>query len=508
METLTIKEESTRKLQIIDKKKVAESLSKRVVRGGIWMFSLQIASRMLSLVSTVILAHLLAPDDFGLMGIALLAMGTIETFSQTGFERALVQRKGEIKEFLDTTWVSLIIRGIMISAILYFSAPLLGTFFNAPKAIDVIKVIALIPLINGIANIGVVYFQRELEFRKRFLYKIGGSFTGTIVTVYLAFLFRNVWALVYGALAGCLAEFVLSYLIHPYRPKFKFDWEKTRELFNFGKWIFILSIIVFLITYVDNALVGKLLGITSLGFYTMAYKFSNLPCTEIGHVVSQVSFPAYSKLQDDLPKLREAYLKVLQAVTFMSIPIAGGIFILGPEFTKIFLGDKWIPMIGALRLLCIVGALRAVQNTYGVFAGIGKPKIGTKITALTLGFMALTIYPLTVKFAIIGTAMALIISFFLSTCYGAWQVHHILDLDYSKFSKVIILPILGVFVFTLLISLIQSFPSYKVNMLSFSSLVVFLGIIYLGTILLLDRLINYELRSLSSLFFDSLKLER
>jgi len=505
METLTTEAELPRKLQIKDEKRVAESLSKKVVRGGIWMFSLRIASRVLLLVSTVILARLLAPGDFGLMGIALLAMGTIETFSQTGFETALVQKKGEIREYLDTVWVSLIIRGTMISAILYFSSPLVGIFFNAPKAIDLIKVIAFIPLINGIANIGVLYFQKELEFRKKFVYITGGAFTGTIATVYLAFLLRNVWALVYGTLAGCLAQFALSYLIHSYRPKFKFDWEKVKELFDFGKWIFILGIIVFLVTNVDNALVGKLLGMASLGFYTMAYKFSNFSCTEIAHVISQVSFPAYSKLQDNLPKLKEAYLKVLQIVALISIPLAGGIFVFAPEFTKIFLGDKWIPMVSAMRVLCIFGAVRSIQNTFGaLFNGIGKPEIGVKIGIIQLVILSIVIFPFTVNLGIVGTAWAVSSSIVFSCILGVWEIHRLLKFSYITFVKILSFPIILVLILYLIIWAVRQRPFYESSPNWFFILLAASVSVYSLAVYLLNKIAKYGLGELISLIFKSI----
>ena len=123
---------------------------------------------------------------------------------------------------------------------------------------------------------------------------------------------------------------------------------------------------------------GKLLGVTALGFYQLAYRISNMPATEITHVISRVTFPAYSKLQDDIPKLREAYLKVLQITAFLSFPIAGLIFVLAPDFTKIFLGEKWMPMVPAMQVLVFAGLSRAIAATAGyIFYAVGKPKIDT-----------------------------------------------------------------------------------------------------------------------------------
>lgn len=487
------------------KENIDRPLSKKVIQGGMWMSSLQIASRCLSLATTVILARLLVPGDFGLMGIALLAMGTIETFSQLGLEGALVQKKGEIKEYLDTAWIALIIRGIMISAILYFFASLWGRFFNAPELTNIIKIIAFVPLINGVTNIGVVYFQKDLEFKKKFLFRIGGSLIGTFVTLYLAFLLQNVWALVYGALAGSLGQSILSYLLHPYRPKFRFDWEKAQALFDFGKWLFILSIIVFLVTSIDNGVVGKVLGITMLGFYAMAYKFSNFPCTEIAHVVSQVSFPAYSKLQDNLHKLREAYLRVLQIVTFISIPLSGGIFIFAGELTKFFLGEKWMPMVSAMKVLCIFGAVRSIQNTFGaLFNGIGKPEMGVEIGTMQLILLTTLIFPFTTKWGIVGTAWAVSSSVVFSCIFGMRKIHRLLKFGYITFLKIVSFPIISVLILYLIIWVVRQQPFYESSLNWFFILLAISVSIYSLAVYFLNKIMKTELGDLIGLIFKSI----
>jgi O-antigen/teichoic acid export membrane protein len=328
----------------------SNSLSQKVVRGGIWVFALRIVGRIFDLIRIVILARILVPYDFGLMGIALLTVAILETFSQTGFQEALIQKKNNIETYLDAAWTVLILRGLLLFAILSLIAPYAAVFFKVPQARPIIQVIGLSLLLGAFSNIGVIYFQKELEFNKQFVYQLSGTLADFIVAVSAALILRSVWALVFGLLAGAVVRLIVSYLIHPYRPHLSFDLKKTKELFGFGKWVLGSSILIFLITQGDDIFVGKLLGATMLGFYQMAYRISNMPATEITHVISQVTFPAYSKFQDNIPKLREAYLKVLQVTAFLSFPIAGLIFVLAPDFTKIFLGEKWMPMVPAMQV--------------------------------------------------------------------------------------------------------------------------------------------------------------
>ena len=135
-----------------------QTLSRRAVRGGIWVFSLRIVQQLFNLGRLVILVRILAPHDFGLLGIALLTMATLETFSQTGFQQALIQKKQDIKSYLDAAWTVLILRGFILFAILYLIAPYAAIFFNAPEAKPIIQVIGLSTLLQAFTNIGVIYF--------------------------------------------------------------------------------------------------------------------------------------------------------------------------------------------------------------------------------------------------------------------------------------------------------------------------------------------------------------
>lgn len=320
-----------------------------------WVFGLRGINRVLGLIRTIILARLLAPSDFGLLGIAMLAIATLETFSQTGFNAALIQKKDNVESYLDTAWTVSAIRGVILFIILFFSAPLMASFFNTPQAALVIRVIALSTLLSGLRNIGILFFQKELEFNKQFIYELSATLVDLTVAVVLAFILRNVWALVWGGLAANFVRLFVSYVFHPYRPHIRLNKNEFQDLFSFGKWVFGSSILIFLVTQGDDIFVGKMLGATALGLYQMAYLISNLPATEITHVISQVTFPAYSKMQGDIPRLKAAYLDVLQLTAFISLPVAGGIFILAPEFTLIFLGEKWMPMVPTIQILVLAG---------------------------------------------------------------------------------------------------------------------------------------------------------
>ncbi len=477
---------------INDLTKPGKSLSQRTVRGGFWVFSLRIVQQIFGLARLIILARILAPHDFGLMGIALLAMSTLETFSQTGFQAALIQKKEDIESYLDAAWTVLILRGLVLFGILYFAAPYVASFFDTPEARPIIQVIGLSVLFQAFTNIGVIYFQKELEFNKEFIYQFAGTFTDFIVAISAVLILKNVWALVFGLLAGSAVRCFVSYLIHPYRPRLSSDFVKAKELFGFGKWVLGSSILVFLLTQGDDIFVGKLLGATALGFYQMAYRISNMPATEYSHLIATVMFPAYSKLQAKLPSLREAYLKVLQITAFISIPLAGVTFILAPEFTQIFLGEKWIPMVPAMQVLALYGMLRAVGATTGVvFMSVGKPEIRTKIQIAQLILLAILIYPLTMWWGILGASMAVTAYALIFNFFAVYKVLNIVESNYKKPMRLLIFPLLGTLIMILALFIFKTYIFDNVGLAYFLLLIIVGIFTYLLNAYLCDRFFNY-----------------
>lgn len=393
------------------KNRKQQPLAEKVVQGGIWIFGFRTISKILGFIRTIVLARLLSPIDFGLFGISLLALSILETFSQTGVQPALIRKKDNIQSYMDTAWTISVIRGVILFLILIISAPVFAKFFNSPQATTIIRVIAISTLISGFKNIGLIFFEKELEFKKLFVFEISGALTDVTVALVLAFYLKSVWALVWAGLAANFVRLFMSFFIQSYRPQFSFNKEKFKDLFAFGRWVLGSSILIFLVNQGDDIFVGKMIGVSALGFYQMAYLISNLPATEITNVISQIAFPTYSIIQNDLQKLKKAYLEIFKTTMFISCPIAGGILVLGSDFTVLFLGDKWMPMVTSMQVLSLWGLIRSSGGLSApLFQALNRPDIPTKLLLLKVSLLILLIYPLTIKFGILGTAVAVLIN--------------------------------------------------------------------------------------------------
>jgi O-antigen/teichoic acid export membrane protein len=478
-------------------KKDSQGLTKRVVKGSLWVFALRIAQLIFGFARLTVLAYMLSVDDFGLLGIAILMMMTLETFSETGFKHALIQKKKNITPYLDAAWTILIIRGFILFTCLYFIAPYAAIFFGAPEATPVIQVIGLSILFLSFTNIGVVNFQKELEFNKQFVFQFSGTLVDFIVAISAAIILQNVWALVFGLLAGNITRCVVSYIIHPYRPKISMDFAKIKELWGFGKWILGATILTFLLVQGDDIFVGKILGVTALGFYTLAYRYSNMPATEITHVISQVTFPTYSKLQDNIPKLREAYLKVLQVTAFLSFLAAGLIFAFANDFTVLVLGDKWLPMVLTLQILVVWGLTRSIGACTGpLFRAVKKPEISTKMIAARFVIFIILVYPFTITWGFVGTAMSVAIAGLITRPITDYLVIKIIKCSAWEYVKAILVPMIALTIMLIILFLLKFYVFTSIELIYFIIMIIIGLLVYFGFIFAFDKKFNFGYRDI------------
>jgi PST family polysaccharide transporter/lipopolysaccharide exporter len=276
------------------------------------------------------------------------------------------------------------------------------------------------------------------------------------------------------------------------------DRESARRLLNFGRWVWATRIAGFALVEGDDILVLKLLGTESLGLYRMAYLFANLPATEITHIVSNVSFPAYAKLQDEPARLRDAFLRTLRATLFFSAPFAFGIIVMTPGFVRIFLGtgasNPWMPMILPMQILAAWGLIRSSGATAGaLFQGIGRPDILTKLAYLKLAVLATIIYPLTVTWGMAGTATAVVAAALVSNPIASYQAIKATGCRASDFVAAIGFPILASAGMVLVVLGVHSVAGPEYGLLVFA-LSIAVGVITYGLAnLLLRSLFGYDI---------------
>ncbi|TFB09332.1 lipopolysaccharide biosynthesis protein [Candidatus Atribacteria bacterium MT.SAG.1] len=476
---------------------IDDDLSRKVTKGALWVTVSGICSRGLGIISSIILARLLLPSDYGLLAIATAIVSMMQGLTTTGFGSALIQKQEKPEEFLNTAWTFELAKYFTLFFILFFLAPLFALFFKEPATIAVLRVISFSLIFQGLTNIGIIYFRKKLDFKRQFIFNIIPQVIYIIVVIPLAFILRNVWALVWANVVRGLAVCAISYIMHPYRPRLDFNINKAKELFNFGKWILGSSIIVMVRQQGITMFVGKFLGIPMLGFYNRAEAFSVMLLQQLTEIIWQVGYPAYSQLQKVTVRLKRAYLLTLKILTFFGLPMAGGLLILSWDFTHLFLTDKWISIVPVIQVLCLSAMIGFITTPAGImFQAVGRPSIGTKIAAAGVIILGITIYPLSLKWGTTGTAGSILLSTLITL-----PVHCYMAIKISKCSvREFITPILLVMINTgIMMSVIFSVKNYffvKIGFVQFFSLVIGGAVIYFVVAYFFDRYFNYGIYKL------------
>ncbi len=272
----------------------------------------------------------------------------------------------------------------------------------------ILQILAATFILAALGNIGTIYFQKELEFHRQFAWQIAGTIIDFIVSVALAWRYETVWALVAGRLSREIMQFYFSYRLHPFRPRLCFDKTKILELWHFGKWILTAGILTFILNKSADIFITQMISAIALGYFYMAQKLSRDIITEISTIIYQVTFPAYAKIQDNIERLRQAYLKALRFSVSISLLPVGLIIVLAEDFVRLFMKSSFTPIIPIMQILAILGMVQSLSSTSGpIFPAIGRPKITTKLQIIKFIFLAVLLYPLTKLWGLPGAAWAL-----------------------------------------------------------------------------------------------------
>ncbi|MES1981087.1 MAG: lipopolysaccharide biosynthesis protein [Pseudomonadota bacterium] len=371
-----------------------------MAKGAMWTILFKFATRGIGLISTVILARLLVPADFGLVAMAMAIIAALEILSAFNLDVVLIQHQTAERKHYDTAWTFNFIAGLIQGLMLVAAAPLVAHFYNDDRLTLILYILALGRVLGGLENIGMVAFRKDLQFHRDFNFQVTKKMAGFIVTIALAFWFKNYWALIAGMLAGQLAGVILSYTMQPYRPKFCVA--AMSELFHFSKWLLINNFLYFLIHQSSDFILGKLGGPSALGLFKISHEIANLPSTDLVAPINRAIFPGYVKMAGDMHVLRQGFLNVLSAIALFVLPIGIGIALTAEPLVHLMLGRNWVDAVPLIQILAVSGIIIALQTNQGsVYLALGRPKTLT----LLAGLHAAVLLPLLIWGALKGGAL-------------------------------------------------------------------------------------------------------
>jgi len=393
------------------------SLAKRVRSGVSWNVSSSLIEQFIGFVRSIVLARFLAPEDFGLFAMALTIVAALNAVTTIGLNQTIVADKFEtrhrLKAHLDTVWSAELIRSLIVTLLVSASAFPMARFYGQPQLKVIIPVLGLITLVHGFQNIGLVILRKEISFARIFWYELATNVAGIALIVALAVVMRSVWALVIGLLLTAALGTVLSYVFHSYRPRLALEKIALRRALNLGKFTLVIAVASYVTTMADNVMVGRLLGTSALGNYSLAYNVASAPISVLVFSLGKVLFPAYAEIAAGHPnRLEQAFTKVFSISSLILLTIAVPSFLLAGEIVQLLFGSKWTSAGTVLRIMALTIPLRGLALIMStVFFGLNRPKqvaVGRTLEAVV--FLAL-LYPLITAFGLAGAAWAVVFTY-------------------------------------------------------------------------------------------------
>jgi PST family polysaccharide transporter len=352
----------------------------KIAKGAIWMIAMRLADRSIGFLSTLVLARLLLPDDFGLVAMATAVYGFIEMGGMFGFDVVLIRNQQAGREYYDTAWTMSAAYGLFTSIVLLALALPSASYFDDPRLVSVMCAFAAIALIQGFENIGTVNFRKDFQFNLDFLLMFSKRICAFIVTLVLAYMFRSYWALLGGTAVSRISGVALSYFLHSYRPRFCLS--RMREMMSFSRWILIGGFVEYILERGPDFFIGRLLSTDALGIYRVSREIATLPTGELIFPVMRAVFPGFASIAHDRKALVETLLMTQGSMILLSLPAGIGIVMLADPFVRLLLGNNWLEAIPLIHILGFYGTLTIFQTSNrAVFNVLGKPQWNTLLKA-------------------------------------------------------------------------------------------------------------------------------
>jgi O-antigen/teichoic acid export membrane protein len=401
----------------------------------------------LQTVANIILAHNLASDDYGLVGMALIFINFMGQFNDFGIGAAVIQKKELLGKDLYTGFTIKFILGIVVFCFSIVLAPTSQLLFDNNNIINIIRVLSINFVIDGLSFLPNSQLTRQLQYKKLAILQIASGLVYSTVAILLALNGFKFWSLVAANICSALTTVLVVNAVEPIKIRFCFDKKVAVEFFNFGKHLVFSGLTIFLVLNSDNFLIGAVLGSTMLGYYALAFNWGTLTCNILDSVINSVIFPTLCRMQNDSLRIIQVYLKVIHYIAFFAIISNLSLFLISKEFLFSILGNgsnKWLPALTAFRILCVYGIIRAMLVPVGsVITALGHTNLILK-SNIIVGVLQLSfLYPVVRYFGIEGAASMVLLSYLTQYIVFFPALKKLIDLKYSEVLQSIKYPLIA-----------------------------------------------------------------
>lgn len=419
-----------------------QSPKRALILGALWTVGARWSIKAMGFVNTVIMARLILPADYGIVAMAMLMVGMVHAMTDLGVATALL-RKGEVtRDEVDSAWTLKTMQGMVLAVLLAAGASLAATYFKEPRVQAVLWVFAACMVVDGASNIGLTLAQKDLKFSLDFRVNVASKLAGVLATLIGGYLLRDYRALVIGIVANYLVLFLLSYALHPYRPR----WNVSRigEIWAVTRWLMLSSLGTFFLRRSDEIIAGRAGTTEEFGEYHVGGDLGRMPVAELGPPLVRAFLPVLSAIQDDGKRINAAVLKTLAAANSMTIPIAAGVATFAGPLTAIVLGPAWVQASVYVAVYAWVASAQfSVSPLITLLVLRGHTRTLSAVVWMELVVFVIGVAVLLPMFHLIGLVWARLISSTFSACMTAFYTHKLCDLRIGAVMQALWRPMVG-----------------------------------------------------------------
>jgi len=397
------------------------NLRQRTLMGLGWNGAARLLGQLLQLAATVILARLLSPKEYGLLGMVLVFTGFASFVADMGLGASIIQRSTVTERHLNSVFWLNVATGLALTAVFALAAPLIARFYQEPQLRLLTAAIALSFFLGSLNVVQVALLDKALNFRTKFWIETVSSVASGAVAVVLAFSGAGVWALVGQTLTQAAVRVLMMWSQSSWRPAWSFDFAAIRELMRFSGHLVGFGVVIYWSQNVDKLVIGRWIGSAALGIYSLADKLMRLPIASVTDVTTSVMFPALSFIQDDVESVRRAYLRATRMIALITFPAMVALGVLAEPAILVVYGPKWRGSIVILQLLCFAGLVQSATNTAGwIFMSQGRTDVLFRIGIYTTAVRAIGVL-IGSHWGLMGVAWAYVLGGYLFVWYPVWS---------------------------------------------------------------------------------------
>lgn len=398
-----------------------QELKERTSKALFYSFLESIVFRTVQFIIGIILARLLFPEHFGLIGMLAIFMAVAQLFINSGFGSALIQKREATMEDACSVFYFNILVGLLMAAILCAAAPWIASFYNQPILTPIIRALSLILVINSFGMIQTTLLTKNIDFKTQTKISLTASILSGIIGVSLAFLNFGVWSLVAQQVSSSVFRTALLWMFNIWRPAWVFSFQSLREMFGFGSRLFFSGLLNEIFQNIYLLAIGRLFSAADLGFFTRAKTIEEVPTLTLAGMVGRVTFPVFSAIQDDRPRLKRGMKKALVLLSFFNFPMMIGLAIIARPLVLVLLTDKWTECILYLQLLCLAGLLLPIHSiNLNMLQALGRSDLFLRLEIVKKILIVINIavtWRWGIASMILGIIVLSMISYYLNSYY-------------------------------------------------------------------------------------------